>query len=324
MLVYELLPEIKYHIESGYGKDFSEQLARARSEILEKLACILSKDEKSNVIIKELKEICLFRQTVNNSYELIKLISSSENINLLSISNIVSLLLTVSALTILNFYISRNINIFEQQMTILKNCIFTCKLELPMFNDFICNKFNSIFSNLAKLENTIVEACNKIMREDFNMQHKKQCIQEFMLHIELPLKELYDGVIDFLLEKQEAILKDLTLLIKHINDYFKWFIGKVKEIVRCLIERYNGIEAEQAIQHQDSSISLGSELDASYYGSESSCNIIASWLSAKWELWFYNRKRQESQQLVEAHPLKGNSFNEIIMQRAAISPKITR
>jgi len=323
MLVYTLLPEITYYIESGYGKDFSEQLARARSEILEKLTCILSKDAKSTEIIKELKEVRRFRYTVNNSYELIKLISSSEGINVLSISNIVSLLITVSVLTILNFYISRDITIFEQQMTTLKNCIFNCKLELPMFNDFICSKFNSIFYNLAKLENTIVEAHNKIMREDFNMQHKKQCIQDFMLHIEVPLKELYDGIIDCLLEKQEAILKDVTLLITHINDYFKWFIGKVKETVRYLIARYNGIAAEQAIQNQDSFISLDSELDANY-GGESGCSIIASWLSTKWELWFYNRKQQEPQQPVEEPPLKGNSFNEIIRQRAASRPTITR
>lgn len=309
MLVYKLLPEIKGYIINGYEKDFSERLNKARSEILIKLACILRKESNYVDTIDALKADRVFWQTINSSGELIELMSSSEGINVLSANNMVLLLITVSTLTILNFYIKKDINFFEKQMTTIKNCIFNCKLELPMFNDFACSKFNSIFSNLAKLENTIMEACNKIMEENFNMQYKTKCVQDFMLHIERPLKELYDGVIECL---------DVTLLITHINDYFKWFISKVKETVKYFIARYNGIAAEQSVERQDSSMSVDSE-----YNNESSCNVIAAWLATKWELWFYNRKQQESQQQVVEHPLKGNSFNEIIRQRAASRHTIT-
>lgn len=314
MLIYELLPEIKYYVERGYEVDFSERLNIAKSELLIKLTYILEKKESDIKIIEDLKEDRRFWQITKSSCELIKLISSSEGINVLSATNVGFLLIITSTLAILNFYVRQNISVFEAQMTIVKNCIFNCKQELPMFNDFVCSKFNSIFSNLAKLEDTIAQAYNKIMAENFDMQRKQQCIKDFMRHIERPLKELYDGVIDCLVEKQESIVRDVTLLIKHINDYFKWFIAKVKETVRYFIERYNGIAAEQAQNSQDTSMEIDLESSDEVEGS---CNVFAAWLAAKWELWFYNSKQQESRQQTDVHPLKGNSFNDIIRQRAA-------
>jgi hypothetical protein len=319
MLVNKLLLQIRDYAISFednnyfYEKDFTDQLEMATSEIFSKLACILRKERNYKHIIDRLKTDPEFDQTVKDSYTLLQLVTCSHVINIFSVNNMVSLIIIISIITILNFYIKNSTDFFNK-MNIIKNCILTCKIELPRFNDLVCNKFNTIFLNLVILEKTIIEARNAIMREIFSMDYKKQCIKDFMSHIEQTLKELYEGTIEFLLEKQE---KKIKLLIIHTNDYFRWLIGKIKKIAACLIARYNGtIEHSSEINNSSMDFDLESQ-----FNRESTCMVISTWLAAKWQLYFYNYKFPELEEQ-DDDLLTSNSFHDIIRERSASYNKL--
>lgn len=341
MLSYKVLPKIESYIikykENNfcYAPDFTDQLGSAVSESLDIFVCVLKKknykEHNYKNILTTLKNNPEFVDNVNRSYKIIRMLSSVEVMNALSINNIVSLLVLVSIITALNFYVAERQNIevatekvffFEEKIFFIKDYIFNFKnnIVIPSFYESIYKRFITVFENLAKLEKALIESRSKIMREKFGFQYEIFCINDLMTSIEKPLKETYDGIVDFLVKQEETILTNISILISKINQYIVSLIYAIKAKVNMLIAQYYCSIAEQLSDQNNSTDMLDLDLENHQ---ESSCNFIAAWMASKVELWFYTKKLKEAEQ-DPCSSLRGNSLNDILKEAVENSPNKLR